>query len=423
MKHKFLQNFIVGTCVAASLVSWAGAFSDVPAGRWSEEGINTLAEGGLMEGYEDGLFHPEDAITVDQMATLVARLAGGTTGYGSGYWAYKALDFCANTNGCLPADTTITSAEYDVPCTREFALHMLVAGVGTNTPLKQYISKWDIPDVVQINEEYLESIITAYEHEITTGVDEAGTFDPKATITREEIATMMYRAGYTTAATAPEEYAEGKLNGELFEDIRNMGISWTETVTETSINTTITLTAAEAKYGGINVSYIYKEETMDNGTIKILAPELNKPQMYDASGNVIDTDGNYIGIAGQFDANGIAQFSSGYSYEARMLILDILYLIYPTSKAEVKQELMDMFQQETHEYKAIAEPSALGWYDGRMFEAYMMDYPSYNLYIYIGMLGDTDTYQTDLTREGTGQQTSVPYTTPNGYVAFEMDKW
>jgi PKD repeat protein len=75
--------------VARSLVAPAGEagltdyvpsdprnFPDVPSDFWAWKHVEYCVEHGVVNGYEDGLYHPEIAVTRDQMAVYVARAFG-----------------------------------------------------------------------------------------------------------------------------------------------------------------------------------------------------------------------------------------------------------------------------------------------------------------------------------------------------------
>ena len=46
-------------------------FDDVPADHWATEHIAALAEGGLVQGYGNGRFGPEDTLNIDQITLLM----------------------------------------------------------------------------------------------------------------------------------------------------------------------------------------------------------------------------------------------------------------------------------------------------------------------------------------------------------------
>lgn len=49
-------------------------FKDVPEDYKYHDYIEKAAEAGIMKGYEDGCFHPEKAVTREEIAIIVARL-------------------------------------------------------------------------------------------------------------------------------------------------------------------------------------------------------------------------------------------------------------------------------------------------------------------------------------------------------------
>lgn len=74
--ERFASGIVDGivTHLGIQFVKPALVFPDVEAGRWSEEAIKYCKEKGFMKGSEDGLFHPTDALTREQMATILFRL-------------------------------------------------------------------------------------------------------------------------------------------------------------------------------------------------------------------------------------------------------------------------------------------------------------------------------------------------------------
>ncbi len=54
-------------------------FSDVDAGDWYNNAVSTMASMGIVTGYEDGTFRPDDAITRAEFAAIAARFADDDT--------------------------------------------------------------------------------------------------------------------------------------------------------------------------------------------------------------------------------------------------------------------------------------------------------------------------------------------------------
>ena len=93
---------------ALNLTSTASAgFSDVASESWYYTYVNAAANAGLIAGY-DGLFRPDDRITREEMAVIIAKtysFAGGQAASGGAArfadadsissWAYASVDATA----------------------------------------------------------------------------------------------------------------------------------------------------------------------------------------------------------------------------------------------------------------------------------------------------------------------------------------
>ena len=63
--------------VRDSIRTETNSFSDVPADRWSNRYVSTMANGNYVLGYEDGTFRPGNSITRAEFATMIVRYANG----------------------------------------------------------------------------------------------------------------------------------------------------------------------------------------------------------------------------------------------------------------------------------------------------------------------------------------------------------
>jgi PKD repeat protein len=105
----------------AALADWVPAapqdFPDVPTDHWAYAHIEYCVENGVVEGYDDGLYHPEYEVTRDQMAVYVARAIATPTGEAGladyipadprnfpdvppDFWAYRHIEYCVE-NGVV----------------------------------------------------------------------------------------------------------------------------------------------------------------------------------------------------------------------------------------------------------------------------------------------------------------------------------
>ena len=108
MKFGKKRNKLIATLLSATVaVSIVGGmfaapatskFSDVPSNHWATSYINKMSEGGLIKGYGNGKYGPEDKLTIGQMAKLICSAKGyaGKSANNTKYWAYGVVDYCIN---------------------------------------------------------------------------------------------------------------------------------------------------------------------------------------------------------------------------------------------------------------------------------------------------------------------------------------
>lgn len=99
-------------------------FPDVEANRWSAQSIATLANAGILGGYEDGTFRPGEYITRAEFITIASRFysvtASGSDSFPdiAGHWANPLINSAAKKgwiagypDGTFKPDQRITRAE------------------------------------------------------------------------------------------------------------------------------------------------------------------------------------------------------------------------------------------------------------------------------------------------------------------------
>ena len=69
-------------------------FSDVPPSAWYNGYVNTAYSEGLVNGYGDGTFGPNDPVTYGQMAAILLRMLDYTSAEVGSLWPLDYTDFC-----------------------------------------------------------------------------------------------------------------------------------------------------------------------------------------------------------------------------------------------------------------------------------------------------------------------------------------
>lgn len=93
-------------------------FTDVPTTHWASASINEAYYMGLMGGYGNNVFGPEDKLTYDQVSQIMLNVLGYKNTNG---WPYGVRQLCADA-GIYDG---IVIADGSAPCTREVVCQML----------------------------------------------------------------------------------------------------------------------------------------------------------------------------------------------------------------------------------------------------------------------------------------------------------
>lgn len=177
------ENFVV--------VQKDGTFLDVKSGHWAYKEIKEMAKGGIITGYQNGTFKPEDSIKRQHVALMFARslemeMIRGVTEFkdvpGNHMYAdpiqmvYTAGIFDGN-NGKFNPDQNLTRAQMAKVLTIAFDLKVK--------------AEYDFPDVSDKHwaKDYIRAL---YSNGITTGSE--GKFKPEDRVTRAQYSVFLHRA-------------------------------------------------------------------------------------------------------------------------------------------------------------------------------------------------------------------------------------
>ncbi len=96
-RAQFCKMVVLAMGRGAEVETYARAtrFSDVPSSQWSAGYVNLATSLGVINGYGNGLFGPDDSVSYAQAATMLLRVLGYTTADIGYYWPGDYLAFAA----------------------------------------------------------------------------------------------------------------------------------------------------------------------------------------------------------------------------------------------------------------------------------------------------------------------------------------
>ena len=90
-----VDHFTKYAVMAVPKTQGASAFSDVPSSYWAYAAISSLSSQGIVSGYPDGTYRPDNTITRAEFATMLVKALGlSTTGTNGAFTDVTPGDWC-----------------------------------------------------------------------------------------------------------------------------------------------------------------------------------------------------------------------------------------------------------------------------------------------------------------------------------------
>lgn len=231
--------------------TYSNSYIDVPETMWCYNAIMSMTDGGLLAGYGNGKFGPNDPLTRAQVSIIFTRTLGNTPGGNGdllGYASYKdnavasrafaaiwfagrlenrggkvfltsnELSLVENSGGLIANRVGQVASMYQPvydcwraslnagkdPATYITSLDELPDG----DEIRQWIAEnWELMSkvlLIQHGEDIVteaceNAILRAYNLGLIGGVDDKGTFDPYGNLTRGQMAQICWNMGWTEA--------------------------------------------------------------------------------------------------------------------------------------------------------------------------------------------------------------------------------
>lgn len=174
-------------------------FSDID-GHWAQEEIEKYVDMGVLSGYEDGTFRPDNGVSVAEFCRIVSAIKGINYKISDGHWALPYIREMMGSGVIERADYE----DYNAVMTREQVAKSVTALMSGEyypkdlTQFAQYIT-----DANEIDANYNEYVIKSYISGVLSGYED-GSWKPQRGVTRAEILSVMDRTFDKNARVIPD---------------------------------------------------------------------------------------------------------------------------------------------------------------------------------------------------------------------------
>lgn len=180
--------------------------------HWAKENINVLVGKGIIKGYTDGTFKPNNNVSVSEAVKMLITSLGidpGNASKSEGHWATNYMVEAMDRKYILGDELT----NWDRPITRGELARIIVRALDEKYEenIEEYSSQ--IKDYEKIDNEFKEYVLKAYVKGIITGYPD-GTFKPDNNITRAEASTMLIRFLEPNERCIPEIIEKPIIDGD-----------------------------------------------------------------------------------------------------------------------------------------------------------------------------------------------------------------
>ena len=221
MKQRIVTALLaLGLCAPLTLPARAAAtFNDIPASHWSYSYVQTASNNGWVNGVGNGKYNPNGNVTAAEWYTMALRMAYGRDTLDSvevpanelyaNKWYAKTMTYAIDEMLFVYSGGVTGSTVGQVMTDMESNISREKMAASIWNILKDYgykagdLSTVSIPDMGTVNQGYQYGVKVAYSTGILQGVDSTGKFDPKASMTRAQAATVLCRL-YDLLETLPD---------------------------------------------------------------------------------------------------------------------------------------------------------------------------------------------------------------------------
>ena len=221
MKRILFLSMAICMLMSCFCTSFAKSFADVPSTHWSFKYVDALSNGGVINGYEDGSFKPDNNVTKAEFMKLVLVAEEGEKTFefypNTDPWYLKYF-WEASDKGYITE--TVNEETGNEPITRKEIVEILALMVWKHQSINidlsnidpeiakqmeiydkldekakltiKYEGKAPFSDCDEFDELGVIDLCAVVEAGLITGYED-GTFRPDNNLTRAEVSTIVYR--------------------------------------------------------------------------------------------------------------------------------------------------------------------------------------------------------------------------------------
>lgn len=216
---KILSMLILALLMTSSLaLAETIKFKDVPKEAWYEKYVYDLSAKGIIKGYTNGNFGPQDNLRVSELVAMVTRIVTGgeiepidQTWYSGYIEKAKELEIVKDKE----------FDDYNRYITRGEIARIIIRALEEEYPTDIDKYKETIKDYNNINKNLQEYILKAYTKGIVNGYPD-GNFKSEGKATRAEASSIIMRYIDPSQRVEPKEPSKGNLSKEFQEIIDNV---------------------------------------------------------------------------------------------------------------------------------------------------------------------------------------------------------
>lgn len=189
------------------------SFSDVDPNYWAQPFIQGLTTGGIIAGFPDGTFRPDQPVNRAQFAAMLQKAfstrspvrqlpAGGFTDVPADYWAAPAIARAYEIGFLAGYPDNTFAPNQQIPKVQAIAglatgLELLPSGTVADVVSTAYADSGQIPTYA------LDGVAAATQNNLVVNYPDVRTLNPQVSLTRAEAAAHLYQALVKLGQAAP----------------------------------------------------------------------------------------------------------------------------------------------------------------------------------------------------------------------------